>query len=151
MLKMTYRMPPEWVQHERTFMAWPVQSSMVFPDEYTEVGLGYAEIAKAIAEFEPVTLVVNQEQIERVQAAIGDEPNIDLLVIPHSDAWFRDNGPTFVQDAQGNLAGVNWTFNAWGGKYAPWDLDNAVAPQLLAHYQVKTFDAPFMWMGKAPF
>jgi agmatine deiminase len=124
MLKMTYRMPPEWVQHERTFMAWPVQSSMVFPDEYTEVGLGYAEIAKAIAEFEPVTLVVNQEQIERVQAAIGDEPNIDLLVIPHSDAWFRDNGPTFVQDAQGNLAGVNWTFNAWGGKYAPWDLDN---------------------------
>jgi agmatine deiminase len=69
------------------------------------------------------------------------------LVIPHSDAWFRDNGPTFVKNAEGQVAGVNWTFNAWGGKYAPWDLDDAVAPQLLAHYSVKTIDAPIVMEG----
>lgn len=144
---MTYKMPPEWAPHERTFMAWPVKSSMVFPEAYIEVGFGYAEIAKAIAEFEPVTLIVNQDQIEIVQVAIGNDPNIDLLVISHSDAWFRDNGPTFVMNDAGKLAGVNWTFNAWGGKYAPWDLDNAVAPQLLAHYSVKTIDAPIVMEG----
>jgi agmatine deiminase len=144
---MTYKMPPEWALHERTFMAWPVKSSMVFPEEYIEVGFGYAEIAKAIAEFEPVTLIVNQDQIEIVQVAIGNDPNIDLLVIPHSDAWFRDNGPTFVTNEAGKVAGVNWTFNAWGGKYAPWDLDNAVAPQLLAHYSIKTIDAPIVMEG----
>lgn len=144
---MTYTMPPEWAPHERTFMAWPVQSSMVFPDEYTEVSKGYAEIATAIAEFEPVTLVVNQNQIELVQGLIGENENIELLVIAHSDAWFRDNGPTFVQDEQGKLAGVNWQFNAWGGKYAPWDLDNAVAPQLLAHHSVKTIDVDLVMEG----
>jgi agmatine deiminase len=120
---------------------------MVFPDEYTEVSRGYAEIATAIAEFEPVTLVVNQDQIELVQGLVGENKNIELLVVAHSDAWFRDNGPTFVHDASGKLAGVNWQFNAWGGKYAPWDLDNTVAPQLLAHHSVKTIDVDLVMEG----
>lgn len=120
---------------------------MVFPDDYEAVSQGYAEIAKAIAEFEPVTLIVNPDDVEKVRAYFPDTPNVELLPIAHNDAWFRDNGPTFVLDGNGQLAGVNWRFNAWGGKYAPWDLDDSVAPQVLERYGVRRFDAPLVMEG----
>ncbi len=144
---LNYSMPPEWATHTRTFLSWPVQSSMVYPDDYEAVCQGYAEIAKAIAEFEPVTIIVNPEDAEYVGSFFADSPQIERLPIPHNDAWFRDNGPTFVVDDKGVIAGVNWRFNAWGGKYAPWDLDDDVAPQLLEQFGVRRFDAPLVMEG----
>ncbi|WP_127581289.1 agmatine deiminase family protein [Paenibacillus koleovorans] len=145
--QLNYAMPPEWSKHERTFLSWPVQASMVYPDDYEAVSEGYAEIARAIAEFEPVTLVVNPEDLEKVSGYFKGQANIDLLAIPHNDAWFRDNGPTFLVNPEGDVAGVNWRFNAWGGKYAPWDLDDSVAPQILEHYGIRRFDAPLVMEG----
>ncbi|WP_407923703.1 agmatine deiminase family protein [Cohnella fermenti] len=139
-------MPPEWVEHERTFMSWPVKDSMVYPDDHESVCAGYAGIVKAIAEFEPVSVLVNESDEELAKEHLN-APNIDLVRIPHSDAWLRDNGPTFLIGEGGELAGVNWTFNAWGGKYAPWDLDDAVAPQILERTQARRFDAPLVMEG----
>lgn len=139
-------MPPEWAEHERTFMSWPVRDSMVYPDDHESVCAGYAGIVKAIAEFEPVTVLVNEADAELAKRHL-DEPNIELLVVPHSDAWLRDNGPTFLLGESGQRAGVNWRFNAWGGKYAPWDLDDAVAPQILERYGIRRFDAPLVMEG----
>lgn len=141
-----YTMPAEWTPHERTFLSWPIQPSMVYPEQYDEVCEGYAQIAKAIAEFEPVTIVVNPEDADSVRARFS-ESNIDMLVIPHNDAWFRDNGPTFVTNEAGEIAGVSWGFNAWGGKYEPWDLDDEVAPKLLHHYGIDCFEAPLVMEG----
>lgn len=143
---LNYSMPPEWAEHERTLISWPVQASMCFPDEHESVCRGYIDIVKAIAEFEPVTVVVNPEELETVRELVGG-PRVELLPIPHSDAWLRDNGPTFLANPQGELAGVNWKFNAWGGKYSPWDLDDKVAPQVLEHFGVRQFDAPLIMEG----
>src|SRR5690606_2507214 len=44
--------------------------------------------------------------------------------VPLNDVWFRDNGPLFVREADGRVAMTDWRFNAWGGKYAPWDDDD---------------------------
>jgi agmatine deiminase len=143
---LNYTMPAEWDKHERTFISWPVQASMVFPDNHKSVSEGYVEIIQAIAEFEPVTVIVNPEELGALEALdLGS--NVTLLPIRHNDAWLRDNGPTFVADRDGKLAGVNWKFNAWGGKYMPWDLDDEVAPQILESVQVERFDAPLVMEG----
>ncbi|MEK4998780.1 MULTISPECIES: agmatine/peptidylarginine deiminase [Paenibacillus] len=143
---LNYTMPPEWGKHERTFISWPVQESMCFPDNHESVCQGYADIITAIAEFEPITVIVNPEDVERVEHLVGG-PNVTLLPIAHSDAWLRDNGPTFIVNKEGQMAGVNWKFNAWGGKYSPWDLDDEVAPQILEHAQITRFDAPLVMEG----
>lgn len=143
---LNYTMPAEWDKHTQTFISWPVQASMVFPDNYTSVSGGYAEIIRAIAEFEPVTVVVNPDELEAVEA-FNLGANVTLLPIRHNDAWLRDNGPTFLKGEDGMLAGVNWKFNAWGGKYSPWDLDDEVAPQILEQLNVKRFDAPLVMEG----
>lgn len=143
---LNYKMPAEWVTHARTFISWPVQESMCYPEDYEEVCNGYAEIIRAIAEFEPVTVVVNPADVEKIFRLFQNE-RIECLPIEHNDAWLRDNGPTFVINNQGELAGVNWHFNAWGGKYSPWDLDDQVAPQILKHHGLKRIDAPLVMEG----
>lgn len=142
-----YFMPPEWAEHERTLIAWPVQASMCFPEMYDRVCAAYAEMARAIAEFEPVTVLVNPEEFEAINKWFSDDESIECLAIEHNDSWIRDNGPTFVVDGKGGIAGINWKFNAWGGKYAPWDLDDQVAPKVLAHYGIRRFDAPLVMEG----
>lgn len=142
-----YFMPPEWAEHERTLIAWPVQASMCFPEMYDRVCAAYAEMARAIAEFEPVTVLVNPEEFEVINKWFSDDESIECLAIEHNDSWIRDNGPTFVVDGKGGIAGINWKFNAWGGKYAPWDLDDQVAPKVLAHYGIRRFDAPLVMEG----
>lgn len=151
-----YAMPPEWTTHQRTFISWPVQDSMVYPENFIAVQNWYLELVLAIAEFEPVAVLVNPEQLEQVQGLIEERQSqpdcpaiqdIDLLLIPHNDAWIRDNGPTFLKNSTGALKAVNWQFNAWGGKYVPWDLDDAVASAILAQYNVTRLDAPLVMEG----
>lgn len=144
---LNYRMPPEWAPHTRTLISWPIQDSMCHPEDYEGVCGGYAATIRAIAEFEPVTVVVNPEDLEKVRSVFEGKERIECLAIEHNDAWLRDNGPTFVVNGEGEKAGINWRFNAWGGKYSPWDLDDQVAPRILEHFGVKRFDAPVVMEG----
>ena len=140
-----YTMPGEWEQHERSFIAWPVKDSLVWPQNYNEVCTGYAEVIRAIAVFEPVTVIVNKNDIDMAKKMCG--PNVELLKISHNDAWIRDSGPTFVWNKNKKLKGINWKFNAWGEKYTPYDLDNALASKLLSDMRTFTWDAPLVLEG----
>lgn len=148
-----YRMPAEWEEHQRTFLSWPVQSAMCHPGDYETVCKSYyVELVKAIAEFEPVTVIVNPEDVINVQEQLEEyivesKFEIEILALEHNDAWLRDNGPTFIIDDNGKVAGINWRFNAWGGKYVPWDLDDALAGKLLDHYNIRRFDAAIIMEG----
>jgi agmatine deiminase len=140
-----FYMPAEWVQHERTLMEWPVKDSLVWPENYDKVCAGYAQVAKAISEFEPVTMIVNEDTQEEAKILCGS--NVEYLMIPHNDAWCRDNGPTFLINKENKLSAVNWQFNAWGEKYIPYDLDNEVAPKVLCNYNVPYYDASIILEG----
>jgi len=140
-----YTMPGEWEQHERTLIAWPVRESLVWPQNYNEVCVGYAEVIRAVALFEPVTVIINKNDIEMAKEMCG--PNVELLKISHNDAWIRDSGPTFVWNKNKKLKGINWKFNAWGEKYAPYDLDNALASKILSDMRTFAWDAPLVLEG----
>lgn len=62
---------------------------------------------------------------------------IVLHRFPAYEPWCRDHGPTFLlktpyaDPKTPPLAVVDWIYNAWGGKYPPCDLDDAV-PQHVA-------------------
>ena len=141
-----FKMPAEWEKHTRTLISWPVQDSMCYPEDYEMVCRGYAQIIKAVAEFEPVTVLVNASDLKKVNRLFNGG-SVEFLPIEHNDSWLRDNGPTFIVNDKGETAGVNWNFNAWGGKYAPWDLDDQVASQILERFGLLRFDAPLVMEG----
>jgi len=140
-----YFMPAEWATHERTFIEWPVKEAMVWPGNYPEVCVGYGVVATSIAKFEPVTMIVNKETQREAKELCG--MGVEQLIIPHNDAWVRDNGPTFVMTKDNKISGVNWKFNAWGEKYKPYDLDDEVSPKILAHYHVPCINIPIVLEG----
>lgn len=143
--KNRYYMPAEWERHERTFIEWPVKASLIWPENYAEVCAGYASVIRAVSEFEPVTVIVNEDTKKEAEKLC--ENHAEFLTIAHNDAWCRDNGPTFVWNHEKVLSAVNWKFNAWGEKYKPYDLDNEVAPQVLDYLQVPYWNVPIVLEG----
>lgn len=119
-----YRMPAEYAPQERVWMAFPCSGySLGESDEARhEARSTWAAVAHAVAEFEPVTVVVHPP--ERAIADRYLSQSVDIVEAPLNDAWMRDIGPTFVHAADGSVAAVDWVFNGWGAQYwAQWDLD----------------------------
>jgi agmatine deiminase len=81
----------------------------------------YAAVAHAIARFEPVIMLVPPGRVGQARDLLGSD--VELFEVPHDDSWARDSGPSFVCGDGGDLAGVCFTFNAWGNKYQPHDQD----------------------------
>ncbi|MEO0971853.1 MAG: agmatine deiminase family protein [Pseudomonadota bacterium] len=123
----TYRMPAEWEPHERCWMAWPSREGMWEDPEATR--RAYARVAHAIAPYEPVTMLAPPHFAATARHHLGSD--VDVLEVPIDDSWCRDSGPTFVRRDDGTLAGVCFTFNAWGGKYHPHDQDALMAERIL--------------------
>ena len=115
-----FRMPPETAPQERMLMAWPCRREL-WRSELEAARRDYAEVANAIAAFEPVTMVVpNGAAAAEARAMLAG--GVDLVDLPLDDSWMRDNGPIFALDAAGRRAGVHFRFNAWGEKFVGWDL-----------------------------
>ena len=138
-------MPAEWQKHQRTIIEWPVKNSLCWPENHKEVLKAYANVINAILEFEPVSVIVNEETKE--EASDYCNPTADLIVISHNDAWARDNGPTFVIGDDNELYGISWQFNAWGEKYIPYHLDNEMAPTLLKKINIPCINVPIVLEG----
>jgi agmatine deiminase len=113
---------------------------MIFPERPDTWGIDprpaqrvFADVATAIARFEPVTLCVSPRALKPARSMLPDD--VRIVEMENNDAWMRDCGPSFVIDDRGGVAGVDWEFNAWGGLeeglYHPWDDDNRVAGQVL--------------------
>ena len=138
-----YRMPAEWAPHKRTWMMWPSRAE-VWPD-IDATRHNYASVARAIAEFEPVTMLVRPNDRKAAAARLGSD--IALMDHPIDDSWARDAGPCFLADGDGNRAGVSFRFNAWGGKYAPYDGDDAAAEAILDAAGVPVFRSDLIAEG----
>jgi agmatine deiminase len=93
----------------------------------------FAAVARAIAETEPVTVCVSRAQYSAARAALAE--SVRLVEMSSNDSWIRDCGPTFVVGPEGEVRGIDWAFNAWGGLsgglYSPWDQDDLVGEKVL--------------------
>ena len=141
-------MPAEWEPHERTWMAWPSSGYTLGEQEADamEARLTWAAAANAVIRFEPVTMLCESADLEIARAFL--DPAVELIPAELNDAWMRDIGPTFVRDQQGNLAGVNWVFNGWGGQHwATWDKDAKVAEAIANQIGVETHHSPLINEG----
>ena len=126
-----FRMPGEFEPQQHIFMVWPER-----PDNWRQgakpAQRAYSEVAKAIAKHTPVTVLVNNSQYANCRARLPE--HIRVVEMSSDDAWVRDSGPTFVVNDKGEIRGVDWIFNAWGGLvdglYFPWANDDAVAQKI---------------------
>jgi agmatine/peptidylarginine deiminase len=122
-----YRMPAEAAPQDRVWMAFPSEGYSLGDTEEAkhEARSAWAAVAHAIAEFEPVTMVIDPG--ERAAAQRYLSADLDIVEAPLNDAWMRDIGPTFVHAEDGSVAAVHWVFNGWGAQqWAHWDRDEKI-------------------------
>ena len=124
-----FRMPPEWAPHTATWLSWP-HNRETWPSGLEEAEAALVEGVVALAEGEPVHINVRDSghaaQVRQLFAGRVQPERLVLEPIPTNDAWCRDHGAIIVDDDAGGQIALDFRYNAWGGKYPPYDLDDAV-------------------------
>lgn len=145
-----YRWPAEWEPHAATWLSWP-HNPQTWPGKFERIPPAYAALVRALAACEPVHVLAGGEEVMASAASyLGDVDNLVLHDIPTNDAWIRDHGPTFLVGPPGHPpALVDWQYNAWGGKYPPFDQDSAVPAQLADRLKRRRFAPPMVLEGGA--
>jgi agmatine deiminase len=138
-------MPAELEPHERTLVAWPCREEIYPGPRMAEARAAHAEVARAIAHFEPVTVIANPgADAEGAAEACGAA--VEVAELPIDDSWFRDSGPTYVLD-EGRRVALDWTFNGWGHKFSPIDRDAAAARAWAEHAGHEVRSVPLVFEG----
>jgi agmatine deiminase len=139
-------MPAEWEPHAATWLAWPHKEES-WPGNFGPIPGVWVEMVRALAPHEHVNILVTDPPAatsvrELLQMARVPERAVSLHLIPTNDAWARDHGPTFITrraGGRGELAAIDWIYNAWGGKYPPWEADDVVPETIAALLGVPLF------------
>lgn len=127
-----YRLPAEWEPHAATWLAWPHRRA-TWLGPFAEIPPVYERLACLIAAHEPVRIIGSAGVLAEPRGLLEGVAGITFVEIATNDSWVRDTGPVFLVPAAGGnrSAGVRkavaWGWNAWGGKYPPWDDDARVA------------------------
>jgi agmatine deiminase len=126
-----YRWPAEWEPHASTWLAWP-HNRATWPGEFERIPPVFAELVRTLSAFESVNILAGgREVMAEAKSSTRDLKNVVLHDIETNDAWTRDHGPTFLVGRPGQPpALIDWRYNAWGGKYPPFDNDDAVPRQI---------------------
>jgi len=151
-------MPPEWAKHSATWLSWP-HNLESWPGKFEPVPDVFIEMIRFLSPHEEVHINVSGAEMEhdirrRVQESgiVRDAvANIFYHYFPTNDAWCRDHGPNFVlrnmPNGQMEKAIVDWGYNAWGGKYPPFDLDDKIPAQIAQLKAVQRFEPEMILEG----
>jgi len=136
-----FRMPAEYEPHGGCIMIFPER-----PDSWQYGGYAarrvFTQVAETIARSEKVTVCASAAQYDNARAILPEQ--VRVVEMSSNDAWARDYAPTFVKNDRGEIRGIDWGFNAWGGLvdglYFPWDKDNQMARKLCDLLEKDVYD-----------
>jgi len=142
-----YRLPAEWERHRATWLSWPHNKNS-WPGKFEPVPQIWADFVKTVSEYEEVHILAGQEDVYlQAQKMVGNLPGVTIHHIKTNDAWVRDHGPMFLCHETLPPALVDWDYNAWGGKYPPFDDDNKVPGQVAEYLGRKKFPGGMILEG----
>ena len=145
-----FAMPAEWAPHTATWLSWPQDDALWF-GHLAAVRAEFAALVATIARFEPVQLLVRDDDSERDARARLEGANVTYHRVPLDDVWLRDNGPLFVTregEVGGEVALTDWRFNSWGGKFN-WANDDRVPEAVAAWLGARRWSPAYVLEGGA--
>lgn len=148
-----YYFPAEFHPHTATWLSWPHKEAS-WPGKIHTIFPHYSRFVKYLADSEKVRINVADEAMKTfatghlLQAGVNMR-NVEFFFHPTNDAWCRDHGPAFLINpaAEQKKAVVDWNYNAWGGKYPPFDQDDIIPTLIANHYQLPLFNPGIIMEG----
>ena len=146
-----YRMPAEWESHAATWLSWPRRQGISFPGSFDRVLPTLRRMVEMLVESEPVCInICNGAHEAEAREALDGLPMdcITFRSIPTNEPWCRDHGPIFLTRPQDpKLAVIDWGYNAWGGKYPPFDLDDLVPTRVAEMLELPVWEGGMILEG----
>ena len=149
------RVPAEWEAIECVWLAWP-HNPNTWPGEIDGVPRlnripdVFSKIVRPIAKTTPVKILADGDAAAQARELVGSARNVNIVQASTNDVWIRDFGPTFVKSrCTGEMHAVDWRYNAWGGKYPPWDDDAAAAKRICQSADVSRIESKLCVEGGA--
>ena len=145
-------MPAEWERHEATWLSWP-HNRETWPGCFEQAESAMVALVLALAEHERVRInVLSPEHELRVSRLLGDRvapESVQWHRFATNDAWIRDHGAVFVVRGNGPdpLLALDFEYNAWGGKYPPYDLDQQIAGLMADALEVPRYSSGIVFEG----
>jgi agmatine deiminase len=138
-----FRMPAEWARQEAVWLSWP-HNRATWPGNFRPIPGVFAQVAAQVSLRQKVRINIAPSHRKRALSLIGAagaaKENVEFYNHPTNDAWCRDHGPIFVRrDRTGEVAVTDWKYNAWGGKYPPYDLDNRIPSRVARALKMRRF------------
>jgi len=140
-----YSFPAEFANHDATWLSWPHKEAS-WPGKIKTIYPVYAEFIRLLAEGEQVNINVADEAMKKnalhyLSEASANLDRVRFFMHPTNDAWCRDHGPAFLinRNAEPKKIIVDWGYNAWGGKYPPFELDDNIPTLIAQHYKIPVF------------
>jgi agmatine deiminase len=138
-----FRWPAEWEPQAAVWLSWPHKRA-TWPGHFRPIPAVFAAFAAQISRREKVRINcarAGQPRARALLARAGADPaNVTFYDHPTNDAWCRDHGPIFVKRGRtGEVALTDWQFNSWGGKYPPFDRDNAIPGRIARALRLRRF------------
>ncbi len=145
-----FRWVAEWEPHAATWMAWP-HNLETWPGRFDNIPATFERLIRTIADVEDVHVLGGPEDgCELAMEALQNCPRVTVHPVVTNDCWIRDFGPTFVVDRiNRKLGAIDWQYNAWGGKWPPFDEDAANAERVLSIVGAKRFQSRLFCEGGA--
>ena len=148
-----FRMPAEWEPHVATWLAWPRREGISFPGKYDKIIPIFSEMVHVISSSEDVHINVWDTDLKNdARDALSKHDALNDRVHFHYfkslEPWIRDHGPIFVVN-ETERAIVNWEYNAWGGKYPPFDIENKIPGQIAKFRSLQQFKPTIILEGGA--
>ncbi|SDF21060.1 agmatine deiminase [Mucilaginibacter pineti] len=150
--KLGFSFPAEWAKHTATWLSWPHKEAS-WPGKLDTVYTSYIEFIKVLTKGELVRINVADESMRasvtfQLQNAGVDMNRVELFEFATNDAWCRDHGPAFlINPDTKQKAIVDWGYNAWGGKYPPFDLDDVIPTKIGEHFNLPVFHPGIVMEG----
>lgn len=156
-----FRLPAEWEPHIATWLSWPRPGSSSFGGREHLIEPILVELVKILVQSEQVHICGwDLQEIERLRESFIAsglqypllEGHIMIHHFPAYEPWIRDHGPIFLvreKDGKREKLITNWKYNAWGGKYPPWDLDDQVPLKVAAFRDVDCINVDMVLEGGA--
>ena len=145
-----YRMPAEWEPHAATWLSWP-RNEQSWPGNFGPIPAVWAQLAQTLSAHEQVHILAGGEAVlAQARQMCGGNSRITIHDVLTNDAWMRDHGPMFLVGPPGSpQVLIDWEYNAWGGKYPPFDHDNKVPAFVADYLKCRRFTAGIILEGGA--
>jgi agmatine deiminase len=147
-----FHFPAEWEPHIATWLSWPHKEES-WPGAIHTIYANYSQFIKELTAGEIVRINVVDEEMEsfareQLRLAEVDMSKVEFYHFATNDAWCRDHGPAFLVNRQTRQKVIiDWGFNAWGGKYPPFDLDDVIPTKIAQHFNLPVYHPGIIMEG----